>query len=274
MGAVKLTRVESMAGRAGHRACTDAMPRIDPVSVDSPYAALLAPVPVRERVVHRLGSDDPLLGLRARRMPDHDRRRARLPRRASRPRARRRPPAWTAHHQPRPARLRRVRRLPPAMPRHRRVRRMAARLRRCPRPGRAGRRPRSLLRLDRRPRRRSRAVCRTPTARARQPDRSAGARWARTGFMSRLTLLYYRLARALPAAIGSRLLGNRLIVRFMSVLLARVERSRATAVDPRPARTRYFSRYADRDSRGRGLRGIHRHRRERVRTPRSPCRPC
>lgn len=66
-------------------------------------------------------------------------------------------------------------------------------------------------------------------------------------FMSRLTLLYYRSARALPAAIGSRLLGNRLIVRFMSVLLAE-------SSDPGLRRwihdqhATYFSRYADRDS--------------------------
>ncbi len=67
------------------------------------------------------------------------------------------------------------------------------------------------------------------------------------GFMSRVTLGYYRLARALPARIGARLLSNWLIVRGMSLIL----------VETRDAQLRrwihsqhhsYFSRYANRDS--------------------------
>jgi pimeloyl-ACP methyl ester carboxylesterase len=67
------------------------------------------------------------------------------------------------------------------------------------------------------------------------------------GFLSRLTLLYYRAARALPPRLGSALLGNWLIVRFMSVFLAQSK-------DPALRRWvhdqhhTYFSRYADRDS--------------------------
>jgi pimeloyl-ACP methyl ester carboxylesterase len=67
------------------------------------------------------------------------------------------------------------------------------------------------------------------------------------GFLSRLTLLYYRAGRALPARLGSALLGNWLIVRFMSVFLAQSK-------DPALRRWvydqhhTYFSRYADRDS--------------------------
>ena len=66
-------------------------------------------------------------------------------------------------------------------------------------------------------------------------------------FMSRLTLLYYRAGRALPAAIGTRLLGNWLVVRFMSIFLAQTK-------DPALRRWihdqhhTYFSRYSDRDS--------------------------
>jgi pimeloyl-ACP methyl ester carboxylesterase len=67
------------------------------------------------------------------------------------------------------------------------------------------------------------------------------------GFMSRLTLVYYRAARALPPRVGAALLGNWLIVRFMSVFLAQSR-------DPELRRWvhdqhhTYFSRYANRDS--------------------------
>lgn len=67
------------------------------------------------------------------------------------------------------------------------------------------------------------------------------------GFMSRLTLLYYRAGRALPAGLGKRLLSNWLIVRIMSVFLAQSR-------DPGLRRWihgqhhTYFSRYADRDT--------------------------
>jgi pimeloyl-ACP methyl ester carboxylesterase len=63
--------------------------------------------------------------------------------------------------------------------------------------------------------------------------------------MSRLTLLYYRAARALPQRLGTALIGSRLIVRFMSEFLA-------TSKDPALRRwihdqhRTYFSRYATR----------------------------
>ncbi len=67
------------------------------------------------------------------------------------------------------------------------------------------------------------------------------------GFMSRLTLLYYRAGRALPEKLGTSLLSSWLIVRFMSVFLAQSK-------DPALRRWihsqhhSYFSRYANRDT--------------------------
>ncbi len=67
------------------------------------------------------------------------------------------------------------------------------------------------------------------------------------GFMSRLTLLYYRAGRALPERLGKSLLSSWLIVRFMSVFLAQSK-------DPELRRWihaqhhSYFSRYANRDT--------------------------
>jgi pimeloyl-ACP methyl ester carboxylesterase len=67
------------------------------------------------------------------------------------------------------------------------------------------------------------------------------------GFLSRLTLLYYRLGRALPERIGSALLGNWLIVRFISLVMVQTK-------DPELRRFihdqhhMYFSSYATRDS--------------------------
>jgi pimeloyl-ACP methyl ester carboxylesterase len=67
------------------------------------------------------------------------------------------------------------------------------------------------------------------------------------GFMSRLTLLYYRLGRALPEKLGSALLSSWLVVRFMSIFLAQTR-------DPELRRWihdqhhSYFSGYANRDS--------------------------
>ncbi len=67
------------------------------------------------------------------------------------------------------------------------------------------------------------------------------------GFMSRLTLFYYRTGRALPERVGAALLSSWLIVRFMSVFLAQTK-------DPALRRWihdqhhTYFSRYATRDS--------------------------
>ncbi|MGX5680480.1 alpha/beta fold hydrolase [Schumannella luteola] len=67
------------------------------------------------------------------------------------------------------------------------------------------------------------------------------------GFLSRLTLLYYRLGRALPERLGSALLSNWLIVHFMSLVLVQSH-------DPEVRRFvhdqhhTYFSRYANRDS--------------------------
>jgi pimeloyl-ACP methyl ester carboxylesterase len=67
------------------------------------------------------------------------------------------------------------------------------------------------------------------------------------GFLSRLTLLYYRAARALPPRLGSALLGNWLIVRFMSVFLAQSS-DRELRRWVHDQHHTYFSRYADRDS--------------------------
>lgn len=66
-------------------------------------------------------------------------------------------------------------------------------------------------------------------------------------FGSRLTLLYYRAARALPQRLGAALLSNWAIVRGMSVFLAKTK-------DPALRRWihaqhhAYFSRYANRDT--------------------------
>lgn len=67
------------------------------------------------------------------------------------------------------------------------------------------------------------------------------------GFLSRLTLLYYRLGRALPEKIGSALLGNWVIVRFMSLVMlqSRDPELRRFVHDQHHT---YFSRYATRDS--------------------------
>jgi len=67
------------------------------------------------------------------------------------------------------------------------------------------------------------------------------------GFMSRLTLLYYRAGRALPERLGAALLSSWVVVRFMSVFLAQSK-------DPAMRRWihdqhhTYFSRYSTRDS--------------------------
>ncbi len=66
-------------------------------------------------------------------------------------------------------------------------------------------------------------------------------------FMSRVTLWYYRTGRRLPEKLGAALLSNWLIVRFMSVFLAKTK-------DPALRRWihdqhhTYFSRYANRDT--------------------------
>jgi pimeloyl-ACP methyl ester carboxylesterase len=67
------------------------------------------------------------------------------------------------------------------------------------------------------------------------------------GFLSRLTLVYYRAARALPARLGAALLGNWLIVRFMSVFLAQSKDPGVRRFTHDQHHT-YFSRYANRDS--------------------------
>ena len=67
------------------------------------------------------------------------------------------------------------------------------------------------------------------------------------GFMSRVTLAYYRAGRALPERLGKSLLSNWLVVRFMSVFLAQ-----STDRDLRrwihSQHHDYFSRYSDRDT--------------------------
>lgn len=67
------------------------------------------------------------------------------------------------------------------------------------------------------------------------------------GFLSRLTLVYYRAGRALPARLGAALLSNWLIVRFMSVFLAQT-RDPALRRWIHDQHHTYFSRYANRDS--------------------------
>ena len=66
-------------------------------------------------------------------------------------------------------------------------------------------------------------------------------------FMSRVTLAYYRASRALPERLGKSLLSNWLVVRFMSVFLAQ-----STDRDLRrwihSQHHDYFSRYSDRDT--------------------------
>lgn len=67
------------------------------------------------------------------------------------------------------------------------------------------------------------------------------------GFMSRLTLFYYRTGRALPERLGAALLSSWLIVRFMSVFLVK-SRDRALRRWIHDQHHTYFSRYATRDS--------------------------
>ena len=67
------------------------------------------------------------------------------------------------------------------------------------------------------------------------------------GFMSRLTLIYYRTGRALPERLGAALLSSWLIVRFMSVFLVK-SRDRSLRRWIHDQHHTYFSRYATRDS--------------------------
>lgn len=67
------------------------------------------------------------------------------------------------------------------------------------------------------------------------------------GLLSRLTLLFYRLGRALPERLGRALLSSPLIVRFMSVVMLQTnDRSLRRWIHDQ--HDRYFSRYATRDS--------------------------
>ena len=65
--------------------------------------------------------------------------------------------------------------------------------------------------------------------------------------MSKLTLFYYRSARALPARIGRSLLSSWLVVRFMSVYLAQ-SRDASLRSWVHSQHHSYFSGYASRDS--------------------------
>lgn len=67
------------------------------------------------------------------------------------------------------------------------------------------------------------------------------------GMLSRVTLLYYRLGRALPERAGRALLSNPLIVRFMSVVMLQTP-DRELRRWIHDQHHRYFSRYATRDS--------------------------
>jgi pimeloyl-ACP methyl ester carboxylesterase/glycosyltransferase involved in cell wall biosynthesis len=66
-------------------------------------------------------------------------------------------------------------------------------------------------------------------------------------FMSRLTLLYYRAGRALPERLGAALLSSWLIVRFMSIFLAQTKDPALRSWIHDQHHT-HFSRYATRDS--------------------------
>lgn len=65
-------------------------------------------------------------------------------------------------------------------------------------------------------------------------------------FVTKLTLAYYALARRLPEKLGRALLGNRLIVQFMSVSLAKTKNPALRRWIHREHQT-YFSRFASRD---------------------------
>ena len=67
------------------------------------------------------------------------------------------------------------------------------------------------------------------------------------GFLSRLTLFYYRAGRALPERLGGALLSSWLVVRFMSVFLAQSKDSAMRRWIHDQHHT-YFSRYSTRDS--------------------------
>lgn len=67
------------------------------------------------------------------------------------------------------------------------------------------------------------------------------------GFLSRLTLLYYRAGRALPERLGAALLGSPVIVRFMSLVMVQTS-NRDLRRWIHDQHDRYFSGYATRDS--------------------------
>ena len=66
------------------------------------------------------------------------------------------------------------------------------------------------------------------------------------GFLSRLTLVFYRAARALPERVGRWLLGNAMVVRVMTSVLVETKDPaiKGFVYDQHHA---YFSRYANRD---------------------------
>jgi pimeloyl-ACP methyl ester carboxylesterase len=65
--------------------------------------------------------------------------------------------------------------------------------------------------------------------------------------MTWLTLLWYRVGRLLPERAGAAWLGNRSIVRFMSVMLAQ-SKDKALRRWIHDQHATYFSRYSDRDT--------------------------
>lgn len=66
------------------------------------------------------------------------------------------------------------------------------------------------------------------------------------GVMTRLAVLYYAMGARLPERLGTALLRNRLIVRIMSVTMAKT-RDRALRRFIHDQHDTYFSRFADRD---------------------------
>ncbi|WBU38575.1 alpha/beta fold hydrolase [Homoserinibacter sp. YIM 151385] len=72
------------------------------------------------------------------------------------------------------------------------------------------------------------------------------------GVLARLTRLYYAIGRRLPAGLGAAWLGNRLIVRFMSVTLAKTDDGRLKRWI-HEEHDRYFSAFSDRDTLAEGF---------------------
>ena len=202
----------------------------------SPYAPLIDRVPVRDGEVALRGGLTRYRVLRLRRGP-HGRLPARAARRPPRAGADRRPPRRRSGSRPRPARVRRRRRpLPRRPPRHRRLRWPGPReLLAAVAPGGdavlAGHSFGSIVAAA--------AVAAGAPVRAPgagQPDRDVRAGRPARRPRRRLTVLYHRLAAALPERAGTALLRSRAITRVASVAMVTTPDRDAAPLDPRRAR--------------------------------------